>query len=69
MKPTKRNVVIRVFRSFGFTPVGNQGRHSTHLKRGQLSIAFPTYKEFSVKLLLQMLKEADITREQWEEAQ
>jgi len=68
IRATKRNTVLRVFASFGFRLVGNQGRHANHVVRGQLSIPFPTYKEFSVNLLLKLLKEAHISREEWEEA-
>jgi predicted RNA binding protein YcfA (HicA-like mRNA interferase family) len=68
LKATKRRKVIEVFKSFGFIPVTNQGRHGTHIERGRLSIAFPTYEEFSIKLLLQLMKEANISRREWENA-
>jgi hypothetical protein len=67
-KSTKRNIVLQVFQSFGFTIEGNHGRHGNHIVRGNLSIPFPTYEVFDVKLLRKLLKETGITRNEWENA-
>jgi hypothetical protein len=67
-KSTKRNVVLKVLKSFGFTLEGNHGTHGTHIVRGSLSIPFPTYEEFDVKFLRKLLNETGITRREWEDA-
>ena len=68
LKNTKRRIVLKSFKSFGFRLVGNNGRHANHLVRGQLSISFPTYKEFSVDLIRELLQEANISENEWENA-
>jgi len=68
LKATKKNKVLKVFESFGFQLQGNHGRHGNHLVRGAQSVAFPNYPEFSIKLIRQLLKETDITLDQWRNA-
>ena len=68
LQNTKRRIVLKSFKSFGFRLVGNNGRHANHLVRGQLSIAFPTRKEFSAPFIRTLLKEANISENEWENA-
>lgn len=46
IKPTKRSVVLKAFKYFGFTLVGNNGRHGNHLVKGEQHVPFPTYDLF-----------------------
>ena len=68
LRNTKQRIVLKSFESFGFRLVRNNGRHGNHLERGQLSIPFPTYNEFSVKLIRKLLKEANISEIEWKNA-
>ena len=69
LKNTKRRIVLKSLKSFGFRLVANNGRHAAnHLVRRQLSIAFPTRKHFSVAFIRELLNESNISENVMEDS-
>lgn len=67
MKPISRRELIRKLRALGFAGPLSGGRHS-FMKRGRLKLRIPNphHKDISVNLLKRLLRQANITEEEWE---
>ena len=66
--PIKRNDLIAALRQFGFTGLRPGGRHE-YMERGtqRLQIPNPHQGDISADLLVRLLRQAGISREEWEE--
>jgi predicted RNA binding protein YcfA (HicA-like mRNA interferase family) len=65
--PIKRSEFIRALRIIGFSgPLGG-GKHE-YMKRGNLRITIPNPhgNDFNTKLINKLLKQAGISRDEWE---
>ncbi|WP_104370785.1 type II toxin-antitoxin system HicA family toxin [Desulfocucumis palustris] len=67
MKPINKRELIRRLRSFGFEGPFSGDRHS-FMRKGQLKLRIPNPHEgdISVPLLKEILRQAGITEESWE---
>ncbi|MBI2922490.1 MAG: type II toxin-antitoxin system HicA family toxin [Planctomycetes bacterium] len=65
--PVSRRQLIRAFRALGFEGPLSGGRHE-FMARGQLVVAIPNphAKDIGVALLSRVLKQAGVTRTDWE---
>jgi len=68
MKPVSRKELIRRLRLFGFTGPFSGGRHQFMIK-GQLKLRIPNPHsgDISVTLLKLILKQAGISKKEWDE--
>mgnify|MGYP000925142942 FL=1 len=66
-KPTKRSDLIKSLKKAGFEGPFPGGRHE-FLVKGQLRLTLPNphQGEISRELLARILRQADISREEWE---
>ena len=66
-KPVKRNELIKALRRAGFEGPYAGGRHE-FLVKGQLRLVLPNphQGEISKDLLARILRQANLTREEWE---
>jgi len=67
-RPISRRDLIRYLRAAGFSGPYSGGRHEFMVK-GQLRLAIPNphQSEIGRDLLARILRQADISRERWEE--
>lgn len=67
MKPVSRRELIRRLRKLGFEGPFSGGRHS-FMKKGQLKLRIPNphMGDINGSLLKEILKQADVSEEQWE---
>lgn len=67
MKPISRRELIKRLRSLGFEGPNSGGRHS-FMRNGQLKLRVPNPHEsdISVPLLKEILRQAGISEENWE---
>lgn len=67
IKPTKRKDLIAALRKAGFTGPESGGKHQ-FMRRGNLKLIIPNPHEgdISTGLLSRILKQAGISREEWE---
>jgi len=65
--PIKRDEFIRALRKAGFNGPTSGGKHE-YMKRGNLRITIPNPhgSDFSTNLINKLLKQAGISREEWE---
>jgi len=65
--PIKRKNLIRYLSELGFSNPTSRGKHQ-HMKKGDITLTIPNpHKgDISKGLLAQILKEAGISREEWE---
>lgn len=65
--PIKREKLIRYFKQLGFTGMYSGGKHE-YMRRGEVRVTIPNphQGEISRGLLAILLREAGITREEWE---
>ncbi|MBI5434015.1 MAG: type II toxin-antitoxin system HicA family toxin [Planctomycetes bacterium] len=65
--PIRRRELIAALRAFGFSGPYSGGRHQ-YMQRGELVLAIPNphRSEISVGLLAILLRQAGITRREWE---
>lgn len=67
MKPLKRKEFIKKLRKYGFTGPYSGGRHQFMIKGSlKLRIPNPHQKDISVSLLKEILKQADISIDEWD---
>lgn len=66
-KPIKRKDLIRYLRKLGFSSPTSRGKHQ-HMKKEDITLTIPNpHKgDISKGLLPQILREAGISREEWE---
>jgi predicted RNA binding protein YcfA (HicA-like mRNA interferase family) len=67
--PIKRRDLIRYLKRLGFRgPFKSGGPHNQYMERGQLKLRLPNQHEgdISVGLLKRILREGQITDEEWE---
>ncbi|MBI3165982.1 MAG: type II toxin-antitoxin system HicA family toxin [Chloroflexi bacterium] len=66
-KPTKRNNLIRALKKAGFEGPYAGGKHE-FLVKGELRLTLPNphESEISKDLLARLLRQANLTREEWE---
>lgn len=65
--PLKRKELIRYLQSLGFTGPVSRGKHQ-HMKRGDITLTIPNPHQGDIgrDLLARILRQADISRDQWE---
>ena len=63
--PIRRNDLIAAFRDLGFTGPHSGTRHA-FMERGSLRVRIPNQNIDDVALLSKILKQAGITRSEWE---
>ncbi|OWY63483.1 hypothetical protein B7486_52885 [cyanobacterium TDX16] len=65
--PIKRRELIRYLQQLGFPEPFSRGKHQ-HMKRGDLTLIIPNphQGDISRELLARILRQAGISREQWE---
>jgi predicted RNA binding protein YcfA (HicA-like mRNA interferase family) len=68
VSPISRRDLIRYLRALGFEGPYAGGKHQ-YMVRGELKLALPNphHGNISVDLLVRILKQAGIEREQWEQ--
>ena len=68
LTPVSRRELVRRFQELGFTGPYSGGRHEFML-RGDIRIILPNphRQEIGVNLLIRLLSQVTITREEWEE--
>lgn len=65
--PTKRADLIRALRALGFAGPFPGSRHAVMARAGQrVILPNPHQGDMSVSLLARILRQADISREEWE---
>lgn len=66
LKPVSRDYLIKRLREFGFSGPYSGGKHSFMMK-GKLGLILPNphRSEISIDLLKRLLKQAEISREEW----
>jgi len=66
LKPISHNELLRGIRSFGFEGPFSGGKH-LYMVKGNLRLAIPNphREKIGVDLLLRILRQAGIAREQW----
>jgi len=69
MKPISRRELIRKLRALGFEGPLSGGKHP-FMKKGRLKLHIPNphQRDVSVDLLRRLLRQANITKEEWEHA-
>jgi predicted RNA binding protein YcfA (HicA-like mRNA interferase family) len=69
MKPISRQELIRKLRALGFEGPLSGGKHP-FMKKGRLKLHIPNphQRDVSVDLLRRLLRQANITEEEWEHA-
>jgi predicted RNA binding protein YcfA (HicA-like mRNA interferase family) len=69
MKPISRRELIRKLRALGFEGPLSGGKHP-FMKKGRLKLHIPNphQRDVSVDLLRRLLRQANITEEEWEHA-
>ena len=67
--PIKRKDLVRIFRDLGFDGPYTGGRHQ-FMVRGEVSIRIPNPHEADIgkELLIRILRQAGVNREEWEQA-
>ncbi|NOX19556.1 MAG: type II toxin-antitoxin system HicA family toxin [Chlorobi bacterium] len=67
IKPVKRKELIKFFRKLGFSGPYSGGRHQFMIKENiTVVIPNPHKKDIGKELLLRILKQANISRKEWE---
>jgi len=66
--PVKRKDLIRAFRALGFEGPYSGGRHQ-FMARGEITIRVPNPHEGDIgrELLIRILRQAGVSREEWEQ--
>jgi predicted RNA binding protein YcfA (HicA-like mRNA interferase family) len=66
--PIKRKELIRCLKAAGFTGPFSRGKHQ-HMKKGELTLIIPNPHQGDIgrPLLERILKQAGISREDWEQ--
>ena len=66
LTPVSRVVLIRKLKMFGFSGLQQEGKHPYMIK-GDISLTIPNPHEnmISVDLLVRILRQAGITRDEW----
>ncbi|MDP2950384.1 MAG: type II toxin-antitoxin system HicA family toxin [Chloroflexota bacterium] len=69
MRPISRRELIRKFRALGFEGPISGGRHG-FMQRGKLKVHIPGEHgaDISIALQREILRQAEITAEEWEQA-
>jgi predicted RNA binding protein YcfA (HicA-like mRNA interferase family) len=68
LNPIKRSELVRYLKKLGFEGPYPGKRHEYVLRNGnRLILPNPYRSDISVGLLVKLLKEAEISREEWEE--
>jgi predicted RNA binding protein YcfA (HicA-like mRNA interferase family) len=69
VKPIKRRDLIRRLRTFGFTGPSQSGKHP-YMERGEQSLTIPGEhtQDIGVWLQIEILKQAGISKEDWDKA-
>ena len=69
MKPVKRRELIRRLRVLGFSGPKHKGKHP-YMERGEQTLTIPGEhrRDISVPLLIEILRQAAISKEDWEKA-
>lgn len=69
LKPVSRRELIRKLRALGFEGPFSGGKHA-FMKKGPLKLHIPNphQEDISVDLLKRLLRQADISEEDWEQA-
>lgn len=67
IKPIKRKELIKILQKFGFTGPFSGGNHQ-FMQKENLTLTIPNPHESDIDkfFLLKILKQADISREDWE---
>lgn len=67
VKPLKRRELVAYFQQLGFTGPSGGTKHQV-MRRGTLSVRIPNPHtgDIGIPLLLEILKQAGITRDEWE---
>jgi len=65
--PIKRKDLIRYLRQLGFDGPFSRGKHQ-HMKKGDTTLTIPNPHQGDIgkSLLIRLLKQANISREEWE---
>ena len=67
--PVSRRDLIRALRALGFDGPVSGGRHQFMVRRdGVITIPNPHGKDIGIGLLSRILRQAGVTRSEWEEA-
>ncbi len=67
LRPIKRNALITYLKQLGFTGPYSGGKHQFMIKEQlRLTLPDPHQSDIGVNLLSRILKQANITREEWE---
>ncbi|MCC6365303.1 MAG: type II toxin-antitoxin system HicA family toxin [Bryobacterales bacterium] len=64
--PIKRKEFIAYLRALGFEPPASGGDHQFMIGRGRVRIPSPHNEDISRGLLVRILRQAEIDREEWE---
>lgn len=69
MRPLKRRELVRKLRRLGFTGPTQEGKHP-YMERGSQTLAIPGEhrRDIPVSLQMRILKQAGLTKEDWENA-
>ncbi|MEX0786611.1 MAG: type II toxin-antitoxin system HicA family toxin [Dehalococcoidia bacterium] len=69
MRPLSRRELIRRFRKLGFEGPQSGGRHD-FMKRGELKVHIPNPhgRQITVALQREVMRQAGVTQEEWENA-
>ena len=69
MKPLKRRELIRKLRALGYTGPVQRGKHP-YMERGEASLTIPGEhrRDISVRLQMEIIKQARISKSDWEQA-
>jgi predicted RNA binding protein YcfA (HicA-like mRNA interferase family) len=67
LRPIKRNDLVRYLKQIGFTGPYVGGKHQFMIKdKLRLTIPNPHQSEIGINLLYKILKQAEISKEDWE---
>ena len=67
LTPVSRRIFIRKLTVFGFDGPFPGAKHA-YMQRGRQKLRIPNQKEIGPKLLGELLRQADISREEWFDA-